>query len=455
MKHYNSSLFLDNPVEHLVASLFFVAALAVLFPWGLSYSTTNVHITDDEIIDVEAAMNELRALMKRTDEPGYTPAVAHQVIKRAAYINKHTPWIRKAELDKAKALNDHSALRALEMKLVSVYRGWAQIAESREKFRGYPEQREELFMLEKNDAELQAIYDFKAKTTTYHWDVIGDNFRTKLPFSFALALIFFVGKIKARRLNLAVELMNPVSLLLATATFPVSWIVYPYKDPRQQISKVVNAMGMAFSLLMSLGGVANAQTVKKSEGKKKDDRQVTLQTDSRVMVTLGGDSPKEATLFNRATVNFGKGVIENISLATPTGNFWYSETCGGPWLPKTASASVLAIGCVTKGKDAKAGWATGIQVYRPFGKRFFLAVPVMRMEGKTFNFLAAVSAEINNRWSVAPEVNIKLTLGKLPSKTFGISLRRSLGKDSAEIAILRNGIGQQVLRPRLIQNFAF
>ncbi|MCR4311071.1 MAG: hypothetical protein NUV54_00665, partial [Candidatus Taylorbacteria bacterium] len=402
----------------------------------------------------DVAREEMRQLLARIDKPGFTPIVAREVIKRAVYIERHTRWIPKSLLEKEKT-KGFSELRALEMKHSAIFRTWGQIAQSaRDKFRTDPRAYEELRKLEKDDAELQALFDFRPVTITYHWDVIGENFKARLPFSFAFAFLFFIFMIKARELKLAVELMNPLSLIIATATYPVSWLIYPYKDPRQQMSRVVNAMGMAFSILMAFGGVASAQTVKKGESGKKRDQQVKLQTDTRVMVPLG-DDPETSTLFNRATFDFGKAVVENISLVTPAKDSWYSETCVGPKFGPIAKTSLIAVGCVTKAKGTEPGWAAGIQAYRPFGKRFFMAVPVARMEGKTLNFLGSISAKIGKGWSVVPEVNFKLAPGKRPFRSVGIALRRSFGRGSAEASFIRNGFNQPILRPRLIQNFAF
>ncbi|OGM98763.1 MAG: hypothetical protein A2915_04770 [Candidatus Yanofskybacteria bacterium RIFCSPLOWO2_01_FULL_41_34] len=455
MKHYPRDVcWADTPLEHFIAILIFIAALAVLFPWGLHYSTEVRNLSEENIIPTDVALEEMRQLLVRIDQPGFTPTVAHQVIKRAVYIERHTPWVSKVE--KEKAGDDYSQLRTLEIKNSAIFRSWSQIAQNaRDKFRKDRAAADELFKLEKNDTELQALFDFRPVTTTYHWNVIGRNFWTKLPFAFALAILFFVAMIKARKLNLVVELMNPLSLILATATFPVSWMVYPYKDPDQQMSKVVNVMGMAFSLLMTFSGVAAAQTIKKSD-KKKRDQQVMLQIDMRAMIPLVGDDQKNTTIFNRATLNFKQGVVENISLGKPSTGFWYSELCGGPWLGKVAGAKVLAVGCVTKSKGAEAGWTAGFQVYKPLSQQFFLAMPVIRVEqSKTFNFYAAVSTKINDRWSIVPDVALKFTSGKRPFVNAGIVLRRTFGARSAEVGILRNNANQTIFRPRLIQNFAF
>lgn len=446
----NDVRWVDTPLEHTIAFFIFIAAFAVLFPWGLKYSTEVIHLTDDQIIAPDPAREEMAKLLGRIDEPGFTPAVAHHVIKRAAYIERHTPRVPKALLDSAEWGTQE--YRELGWKRERISYIWSQIAlNAREKFRADPVASEELFKLERGDAELQALYDFRPVTTTYHWDVIGQNFRAKLPFSFVLAFLFFIAMIKARELNLAVELANPLSLIFATATFPVSWLVYPYKDPDQQVSKVVNVVGLAFSLIMTFSGMGVAQTVKKSEKKR---QKISLQIDSRAMFPLG-DDPKDTILFNRATLDLGKGVVENISLAKPSTGFWYSEMCGGPWLGKIAKTAILAVGCVAKAKEAKLGWAAGIQVYRPFGKRFFLAVPVLRMDGKTFGFLGALSAKLGKGWSLVPELDFKLAVGKRPQKGGGIVLRRSFGSGSAEAGVLRNGAGKPILRPRFIQNLAF
>ena len=462
MRHQEVDCWTDAPLEHFIAFLIFVMAVAVLFPWGLNYSTTVRNLSEGDVIPTDVALNEIRQLLVRIDEPGFTPAVAHQVIKRAAYIERHSPWVPAPE--KTKVADDYSQLRALEVKHSRIYRAWSQIAQSaRDKFRGDRIASDELFKLEKNDAELQALFDFRPTTTTYHWDVIGENFRIKLPFSFVFALMFFVAMIKARRLNLAVELMNPLFLILATATFPVSWLVYPYKDPDQQISKVINAIGMAFSLLISFSGVATAQTKKSEGGKKKAEHQ--LQIDLRNSSYIG-DGPPDPNFQVRVSFYEEKWMLETVNGATPREGKFYSEVGGGAFLKRTPKTWLLAVGYSSQNQKNERSVIAGGEFFR-FGPRVTWAFPVIRYEhgiagppSRTFAFVAnpLFRFKAGSRFGIAPDVSLRKLLGKPLVWNAGAGIKWSLGKakrQSVEVGGFRDSRGFWSLRARSTLNFAF
>jgi hypothetical protein len=170
--------------------------------------------------------------------------------------------------------------------------------------------------LTKTDKAFNDIANFRPTDFRFHSDEFWNYFRTQYPLGMLFASIGILILMKLRGLRILPEFIPPFQFIAAVATWPVSWMVYPYEDPKQQIKKVVNISAYCISFLLSVTGGVFAQTVKKASGdeekKRKDDH--TLVIEDTNALTVGPDpktDPVKYTLTTMAATKYlGKiGVV--------------------------------------------------------------------------------------------------------------------------------------------------
>ncbi|MGE5392644.1 MAG: hypothetical protein ACM3NH_02775, partial [Candidatus Saccharibacteria bacterium] len=261
------------------------------------------------------------------------------------------------------------------------------------------------------------------------------------------------------------ELGNPM-FYLAVLSGPFGLMFYS-AEAREQTRRAVKWVSYATAAAVSAfcGAPAQAQTVKPDNGKKPKAASA-LQIDFK-NVDFVGDAPGTKTL--RASVYSGRFMADSITSVTPETSGWYSETAAGVFLKKTKATWLMGIGAVTANNLGRKNAVAGLQFLR-YGKWYTLAFPAIRYEhsiaGPPAKSLCLVtnpvfrfgSIGIRNRVGLAPEVNLKKTLGKPLAWTLGSAVRVFPGKakkNSVELGAFRNQLGQWSVRSRFTLNYAF
>jgi hypothetical protein len=238
--------------------------------------------------------------------------------------------------------------------------------------------------------------------------------------------------------------------------WPIGVWVYPRRDPANLVRLAFRRAAALAAFLFSAGlpGLAMAQV--KSEGKKKENPEHTLEIDLRTS-WYTNEGPPNPDVFARATISTSKWLVENVTVANPRLNSFISQTGGGPFISGKHKTQIAAVGYLNI-SEGGVGTSLGVQVYRPF-KRMFLAIPVLQWSrqvngpsNNAFTLVANPAIKIRGSWSLAPDIFVAKTIGAPTFWSIGAALRfsRNKGQDNFENGLFVNRLGQVSMRPRLL-----
>lgn len=439
----------------------FLAMVGVFIPTTSQRSalwTTTDNLKAADIIPYEQAYQRAKALSKVMHAQPINGKAYYEAIKEhrtlLAFKEKgdefeNEPWKRRRV--------------PLEIILNSQFHQFTQWVDG---MRNYPDQWTVARDLMDKDVEFQRAVDFQRYSRRYHWQAIGEYLQFKFLCMILLSVLFYLTLLVRRsgEINPALELANPM-FWLAVLSGPFGLLFYS-AEAREQTRRAVKWVSYATAACLSgfAAAPAQAQTVKPESGKKSPSATLTVDFKNSSMV---GDSPdNQATRTSLYGVRF---LAEQITVTTPSKDGWYNEAGVGVFLKKTPKTWLMAVGLVSHNNVGRRSFVTGLQFLK-FGKRYTIAVPAIRYEQaldgtgtKAFAFVTNPvfrlgASGMGNRIGVAPEINLKKTLGKPLAWTMGAAIRVFPGKarkNSVELGMFRNQLGQWNLRSRFTVNFAF
>lgn len=237
-------------------------------------------------------------------------------------------------------------------------------------------------------------------------------------------------------------------------------------------------LAITTALIASTSRVVNAQTVTPKPDQKTTPRP-TLQVDIRSS-HFSDDKLPNPNLFNRVSLYERRWMLESITTASPNtppsptspkNGRWYNEVGGGVFLTKTSSTWFSLVGYASQDQMNFRQVIVGGQFfyYSP-SKLVIIGVPVMRYEQGLGDFSRrsfAVAANpifklgrksIRNRLALSPDITVRKPLGKPLSWNAGLGFDVMVNKKNinrAEIAVLRNSLGQSQVRTRVVFNIPF
>ncbi|MBX4205112.1 MAG: hypothetical protein KW788_02915 [Candidatus Doudnabacteria bacterium] len=414
---------IGRTLGYIVVVLCFVSSAAVLLPWkqsvwGRALETVS-HTYDFPALDKAQAMAMIAEASQRTlaELPNLSMETVYNnfmLVNKFRGSGLFTPY---------PGLANDPAISAGVWQLGRMNVNALDAMPDRLKIRAAVEQRR------KTDPEFLAID--KPTETVWHWDALTAYAADMLPFSTLFALAGLIGLLRL-------------------------W----------GLAKFVNVAGCTLSFLLSVTGGAIAQTVKKAEGDKKKKTEHLLQLDLRDSSFLTAGSPPDPNLQFRVSLYEKRWFVETVNTTTPRQKKFYSEVGGGVFLKKTSKTWLLADAFKSENQNNDRSLILGSQFYR-FWPRITWAFPVLRYEhgitGPPTNTFAVVANPLlrfvrKGRFGLAPDVNLRKTLGKPRTWTAGLGFKLLPGRqrsNSLEVGLFRNWQNQWSVRARSTINFAF